>query len=486
MVADLVGRQIENYLIDGLLGEGGMSAVYRGHDVNLARQVAIKVIHSHLARNDEFQRRFLQEARALARLGNHPSIVEIYTFGRHSDLFYIVMEFVPGSSLGVYFRQSQKQGQVFELTDTLIALAQVAEALGYAHRHDVIHRDVKPDNVLLRPLDETLREVRQGELPFRPVLIDFGLANMPESEVETPTGTLMGTLPYMSPEQSLGEKIDSRSDLYSLGIVLYQLATGRLPFETRSVTDAIEKHVREQPPPPQDIRPELTSVVAEIIEKSIAKNPADRFQTGEEMAEALRMAVSEPALGSAENQSLEGASLWTRSRPGWPTHAPTESEAARAPGRIFVSYRRDDAAGFAGRLYDRLAASFGEERMFMDIDAILPGEDFVDVINRELDSCVVLLAVIGPGWLSAADAAGRPRLDNPDDFVRLEIGKALERNIRVIPVLWQRAVMPRSNELPKELAKLARRNAVEVEHASFQRDLAPLIAALEQLLAMNE
>ncbi|HCB48540.1 MAG TPA: protein kinase, partial [Chloroflexi bacterium] len=142
---NLVGRQIENYRIDSLLGEGGMGAVYRAHDLNLARPVALKVMHPHFARQPEFQRRFLQEAQAAARLGDHPSIVNIYNYGHQPNLSYMVMEFVPGASLGTYIKHVQENNQVVKLSETLHTLAQVADALAYAHRQGVIHRDIKPD-----------------------------------------------------------------------------------------------------------------------------------------------------------------------------------------------------------------------------------------------------------------------------------------------------------------------------------------------------
>lgn len=286
---NLVGRQIESYRIDSLLGEGGMGAVYRAHDLNLARPVALKVMHPHFAKQPEFQRRFLQEAQAAARLGDHPSIVNIYNYGHQPELSYMVMEFVPGSSLGTYIKHVRENNQVVKLSETLLTLAQVADALAYAHRQGVIHRDIKPDNVLLKPLDES--DSKDG-LPVRSVVTDFGLAKLLEGGVETRTGTFMGTLPYMSPEQCLGKDLDGRSDLYSLGIMLFQLATGQLPFDIKSPTDAVLKHINEEPPSPQEIRPGVPSGVAAVIERSIAKDPANRYQKGEEMADALRGAAA--------------------------------------------------------------------------------------------------------------------------------------------------------------------------------------------------
>lgn len=286
---ELIGRQLENYRIDALLGQGGMGAVYKAYDVNLARPVALKIMHRQFVSQPEFQQRFLQEAQAAARLGGHPSIVNIYNFAARQELFYMVMEFVPGASLGGYIKHLQQQNQVVKLSETLLMLAQVADALGYAHRNGVIHRDVKPDNVLLKPVEELDRE---GNLPVRAVVTDFGLAKLREGGVQTQTGTFMGTLPYMSPEQCLNKELDGRSDIYSLGIMLFQLATGKLPFDIRSPTDAVLKHINEVPPQPQTIRPGVPETVANIINRAIAKEPAERFQTGEDLAAVLRRAAA--------------------------------------------------------------------------------------------------------------------------------------------------------------------------------------------------
>jgi eukaryotic-like serine/threonine-protein kinase len=280
---NLVGQRVEQYRIDAKLGEGGMGAVYRAYDVHLHRAVALKVMHESLASRQEFQQRFMQEARAAARL-DHPSIVKIFDFGMTQGLLYMVMEFVAGGSLAAYIRQLQQRQQVVRLDETLPLLAQVAEALGYAHRQGVIHRDVKPDNVLVKQLDDAKGA---AGLPLRPVVTDFGLAKLLEGGMETRTGSFMGTLAYMSPEQALGKPLDGRSDLYSLGVILYQLTTGRLPMEITTPTDAVRKHMSELPLPPRQANPELPEPVAQLVAKAVAKEPADRFQSGQEMAEAM-------------------------------------------------------------------------------------------------------------------------------------------------------------------------------------------------------
>jgi serine/threonine protein kinase len=286
---DLIGKQIDQYQIEALLGEGGMGAVYRALDTNLARSVALKIMHRQYASQPQFQQRFLQEAQAAARL-NHPNIVAIYNFYSNQSYLTIVMEYVRGLSLGAYIRQLAQRRQVMELSESLNIIAQVADALGYAHRLGVVHRDIKPDNILITQLEQSSRP---DELPIRAKVTDFGLAKLLEGGIETQSGTFMGTLPYMSPEQALASAaLDGRSDIYSLGVVLYQLATGRLPFDIKTPTDAVMKHMHETPPPPRHIQPGLPLAVQNVIVKALAKQPEDRYQTAEAFAAALRRATS--------------------------------------------------------------------------------------------------------------------------------------------------------------------------------------------------
>ncbi len=280
----LIGQQIEHYLIEAVVGEGGMGTVYRAEDLNLARPVAIKVMHPQFASQDDFRQRFQQEARAAARLA-HPSIVRVYQFGRHQGLLYIVMEYVPGLSLGSYVRQLAERQQIVRLNETVLLIAQVAQALGYAHRHSIIHRDVKPDNIIVKMLDQP---ERAGEPPLRAMVTDFGLAKLLEGGMQTRSGEFMGTLAYVSPEQVMDRPLDGRSDIYSLGVVLYQLATGQLPFNVKTPSDAILKHINVDPPPPSHIHPQLPESLDKIIMQALAKKPQDRFQSGTQMAAALR------------------------------------------------------------------------------------------------------------------------------------------------------------------------------------------------------
>jgi eukaryotic-like serine/threonine-protein kinase len=369
-MAELVGQQIDHYRIDALFGEGGMGAVYKAYDVNLARHVALKVMHRQFANQSEFQHRFLQEAQAAARL-DHPSIVRIYNFGMREGFLYIVMEFVPGATLATYLRRLEERGQIIRLDETLTILAQVADALGYAHRQGVVHRDIKPDNILLKPLDEPDRE---GDPPIRALVTDFGLAKLVAGGIQTETGTFMGTLPYMSPEQCLGRELDGRSDLYSLGVLLYQLATGQLPFNIQSPTEAVMKHIQEVPPEPRSVRPELPVAVENIIKQAIAKEPAARFRTGEQMARALRQVAlglndddvthiaPDQSVISLVTQLLPAEEVAEPSRPGF--------ELTALPGeeRMLVARKGESPAAYA---LDRQVMTIGRGE---DNDVALPAE----------------------------------------------------------------------------------------------------------------
>ncbi len=292
------GQQIENYRIDGVIGQGGMGTIYRATDVNLMRPVAVKVMHNELAEDQAFQSRFLQEARAAARL-DHPSIVRIYHFGRESGLLYIVMELIDGLSLGAYLRQLAKLNQVVRLEETLSLVAQAADALGYAHRQGVIHRDVKPDNILVKRLD---RADRPGDPPLRAMVTDFGLAKLLEADQDSQTGLLMGTLPYMSPEQVLDLPLDGRSDIYSLGVVLYQLATGKLPLDIRTPERAMQAHQYEEIPAPREVHAGVPAGVEAVILRALNRRPENRYQTAEELAADLRRTAA--SLGNQEAQAF--------------------------------------------------------------------------------------------------------------------------------------------------------------------------------------
>ena len=280
----MLGQNLANFVLEEKLGEGGMGQVYRARDLTLGRPVAIKIMHPHLARRPEFKQRFLTEAIASSRL-SHPAIATVYEQREFNGILYLAMEYIEGDTLGRHLRQLARQQQTIPLQESLALIIQVAEILNYAHSRGVIHRDVKPDNVMVRVLEPGSGA---GNSPIQAVLTDFGLAKMASGNGMTAVGTFMGTLHYMSPEQCRGRNVDHRSDLYSLGVMLYELTTGKLPFRIQDMADAAQKHIRETPPVPCSLQPNLPAAVEEVILKALAKKPADRFQSGAELATALQ------------------------------------------------------------------------------------------------------------------------------------------------------------------------------------------------------
>jgi formylglycine-generating enzyme required for sulfatase activity len=261
------------YKIEALLGQGGMSAVYRAQDSNLRRTVAVKLIHAHLSHDPEFLRRFEAEASGIAQW-RHPNIVQVFDFNHDEDTYYMVMEFLPGESLQQRLKTLSETRQVFPLLSTANIIGTVAEAVAYAHERGTVHRDLKPANVMMMPRDV-------------PVLTDFGVAKILGGQAHTVTGAIIGTPAYMSPEQVRGEALDGRADIYSLGIVLYEMAAGRPPFEGDSAMTVMMKHVNE-PVPDIRTRVEVPAALKHVLDRALAKNAAFRYQTAAEMAADLR------------------------------------------------------------------------------------------------------------------------------------------------------------------------------------------------------
>lgn len=299
-MTSLIGQTINNrYRLESLLGDGGMGTVYRAYDVNLDRQVALKLMHAHFARNEEFRQRLIQEARTAAQL-DHPSVVRVYDFGDSDAGLFIAMEYVNGGSLRDHLRRLQRLQKYLPMGQSLQIGAQIADALDYAHRKGIIHRDIKPGNIMLKRLT---RPDEPGEQPFRATLTDFGLVKIQEGTSLTQSGATLGTPTYMSPEQCSGEKIDGRTDLYALGVVLYELFTNRLPFNFQTLSEAMGAHNRgEMPPSARILRPEIPPLLDTILTRILAKNPDDRYPTGAELEDALRSAIV--ALDGAPTQVM--------------------------------------------------------------------------------------------------------------------------------------------------------------------------------------
>lgn len=280
---DLVGQRLGQYQVLELIGQGGMARVYKGYQPSLQRYVAIKAIPSQAdgSPDNTFVKRFTNEARVVARL-NHPNIVPIHDYGEDNAWAFIVMEYIASGTLRERILKAETQHTRLDLPLALDLLAQAALALDCAHQHSVIHRDVKPGNMLLRTEDHLL-------------LSDFGIAAILEANQSlTRTGASVGTPQYMAPEQGTpGGVVDARTDIYALGVVLFQCATGRLPFIADTPMGIIYKQIHEQPPRPAAIVPSLPPLVDQIILRAMAKDARARYQYAHEMADELRTAAGE-------------------------------------------------------------------------------------------------------------------------------------------------------------------------------------------------
>jgi eukaryotic-like serine/threonine-protein kinase len=257
------------YRVERSIGHGGMAQVYEGTDTVLGRTVAIKVLAPQYARDDAFVQRFRREAQAAAKL-NHPGVVGVYDTGSDENVHYIVMEYVAGRTLADVL---QDEGRLQPERAAEIARA-VAQGLAFAHQAGIIHRDIKPANIMLTPTGEVK-------------VMDFGIARAMSSETFTEAATVLGTASYLSPEQAQGEPVDARSDIYSLGVVLYEMLTGRPPFSGDSPVAVAYKHVREDPQLPSQIVPDIPPELEAIVMKAMAKNPANRYSNAQEMAADL-------------------------------------------------------------------------------------------------------------------------------------------------------------------------------------------------------
>jgi serine/threonine-protein kinase len=278
-------KKIGRYEILEEQGHGGMGTVYRAMDPSMNRIVALKTINAvGFPLENEFRERFYREARAAAVL-KHPGIVPVFDLGEHEGVPFLVMEFVNGRTLA----DSAKEGECWSPDRICEIGQQLAEALGYAHQRGVVHRDVKPPNILL-----TSAEFYGVE---RPKITDFGLAKL--AGQITVTGESLGTPAFMSPEQVVGAAVDGRADIFSLGVVLYWMATGKQPFPGESVTAVSYKVVHTDAVPPRQLNPALPAKLENLILKCLAKNPAERYQTGEELARDLGE-LGKAELGKAE------------------------------------------------------------------------------------------------------------------------------------------------------------------------------------------
>ena len=271
------------YQIVKELGKGAMGIVYQAHDPEIGRSIAVKVLREDRITTEAFVQRFLKEARAIGRL-SHPNIVTVHDIGQDQGTVYIAMEFLEGEPLDKVIER--KKFGVEEIVDLGI---QMGEALHYAHQRGIVHRDVKPSNIILQPTG-------------RIKITDFGIAHIedPAAPVQTQAGEILGTPAYMSPQQATSQPVDGRSDLFSLGVILYELATGRRPFVGKNLAAIFHSVTHDHPSPPADTNPEVPLNLSQIIMKCLSKIPEERYATGEALAEDLKNCLQKGETGSAK------------------------------------------------------------------------------------------------------------------------------------------------------------------------------------------
>ncbi len=272
-------QQLGPYELHEVIGKGGMATVYRAHQPSMDRDVAIKIISPELAAEPEFAERFEREARIIARL-QHPHILPVFDFGREGETIYLVMRLMEGGNLAHELR-----GGALPVKRAVELTRQIASALDYAHLRGIVHRDLKPTNVLLDNLGNAY-------------LTDFGIAKMlsggPTTGL-TATGAVMGTPTYMAPEQWRAEPIDGRTDIYALGVILYQMLCGQVPFAAETPHGLMYQHLDMTPPQPHTIKPDLPLAIEPVISKALAKRPEDRYASAGDVAAALEEAIQQPS-----------------------------------------------------------------------------------------------------------------------------------------------------------------------------------------------
>ena len=307
------GQMLGPYRIITQIGRGGMATVYKAYQPSVDRYVAIKVLPSQLAESREFATRFQQEARIIAKL-EHPHILPVFDYGESEGVAYFVMRYMDAGTL----KEKMIEGRPLPLQEIDRLFTQLAEALSYAHSHGIIHRDLKPANVLIDSHGNVF-------------LTDFGIAKLLESASPrlTQTDAIMGTPAYISPEQAQGQTVDPRSDIYSLGIILYEMVTGSVPFTAETPLAVLFKHISDPLPPPSQVKPDIRPAIEKVILKALAKDPRDRFASAAEFVTAWERALTTvehvaqsetvpPATG-AQTQPKPPPATRTASKSGIPT-----------------------------------------------------------------------------------------------------------------------------------------------------------------------
>jgi eukaryotic-like serine/threonine-protein kinase len=344
MGMDLPTQNLGKYELQKLLGRGGMAEVWKALDTQLQRYCAIKILHTNLQHDPDFIKRFLREARAVASL-HHPNIVQIYDFQTFHTLqsggtiAYMVMDYIEGHTLADYIAGTSHKRRFPKAEDIVHLFTSISQAVDYAHAHGMIHRDIKPANILLDQRNTTRNAI--GE----PVLTDFGIVKLLSAPTRTLEGFCLGTPLYMSPEQAQGHVGDGRSDIYCLGVILFEICTGVRPFTGDRPVSIMQQHIQAMPPYPPLINPAIPDALTEVILRSIAKDPAFRFPSASTMSTALARALNVPQSSASNTAS-----------PGLPIHAPGVVDEP-VGGSGFYARSLTEADGLTSSTYSTPASS---------------------------------------------------------------------------------------------------------------------------------
>lgn len=312
-MSEVIGKTLGQYQVLEQIGKGGMATVYKAYQPSIDRYVALKILPKQFAEDPNFVKRFAQEAKAIAAL-EHPHILPVYDYGTQDGLTYMVMRYVKGGTLANLMGAPMSDQRIVSL------ISDVAMALHYAHEQGVVHRDVKPSNILIDKLGE-------------PLLTDFGIAKIIEGAGATQLtsdGNILGTPAYMSPEQAKGTNIDRRSDIYALGVILYELLTGRPPYQAETPLAIVLMHLNEPLPPLRQINPNIAEPLEWVVLKAMAKEPSQRYQTAAELAQALQGALKEIESGAQTTSHPPASTIQTQGVPS-PTPQPAPAKKSMAP-----------------------------------------------------------------------------------------------------------------------------------------------------------
>lgn len=334
---DLTGTTLGKYKLYARLGGGGMARVYKAYQPNLDRYVAVKVMHAHLAEEDIFVQRFEREASSVARL-RHPHIVQVYDFDIDHELYYMVMEFIAGPTLSAELEVRTLQNEPFTLKETAHIITNLAKAIDYAHVRGMIHRDLKPANVMF---------TNEGQV----ILTDFGIARMRGTSTYTTTGVIAGTPTYMSPEQARGKRADARSDTYALGVILYEMTTGRPPFRGDNPYEVMQQHANAPVPSPSSLVPDFSPKIEAVLQQALQKEPDERFQTAGDLARAFHEAVN---LTASQLITIAGIATIAEppqvdDEPFTPVRSHLMAGNLACPYRGLYPFREEDVSVFYGR-----------------------------------------------------------------------------------------------------------------------------------------